>query len=77
MPMVRLGDLTIPEAELMAEWADAWLNQLDEHFLEGQLDDSQRWARARTRQLRDMLQASVEGRPTYDEHREREEPARD
>lgn len=75
VPMVKLGLLTIPEAELMAEWADGYLLQLEELLGDDEPTPPQVWARDRTRQLRDMLQAAVDGRPALDEHARREEPA--
>ncbi len=75
VPMVKMGLLTIPEAELIAEWADAYLLQQERDLpTEEERTELQRWSVARTAQLRNMLQASVESRPTYDEHAERVEP---
>ena len=75
VPMVRLHDLTMPEAELTAEAFDAYRRLMDDEVPEGERTDLQRWAYRRAGQIGEMLQASVDGRPTYDEHGERVAPA--
>lgn len=72
VPMIRMHDLTLQEAEMTAEAYDAYRLKMDDDVPENERTDLQRWAYARAGQIRDMLQASVEGRPAYDEHGERE-----
>lgn len=72
VPMVRIGDLTMGEAEVVAEALDAYALQIEEDV---NLSDQQVWAIGRARAIRDMVQAGIDGRPTYDEHQDREQPA--
>jgi hypothetical protein len=77
-PMVKLGLLTLHEAELMSEWADAYLLQQERDLPPpDERTPLEQWAVERTRQIQALLQAKVEDRPAYDEHREREEPSYD
>lgn len=65
VPMVRVGDLTLPEAELHAEAMDAYVRSLDAELPAdvGLWTAQQTWARARAVQLREMYQGTVEPRP--------------
>lgn len=68
VPMVKMGLLTLPEAEVLAEALDAYTVHLGDL---GDLEGPQVWALGRARAMRDMLQASLENRPGYDSHAER------
>lgn len=68
VPMVKVGLLTIPEAEVVAEALDQYALHLQDVGLEGE----RVWAHARAVAIRELLQASIDGRPAYDEHGERE-----
>lgn len=76
VPMVRVHDLTLAEAELHAEAMDAWLLQLAElESDDSKLTPQQVWGRDRARQLLAMYQAAIEGRVVpNDSHGERLEP---
>lgn len=69
VPMIRIGQLTIPEAEVMAEALDMYALQLEETV---EPTSEQVWALGRAKALRDMLQAGIDDRPIYDEQADRE-----
>lgn len=71
VPMVRIGDLTMGEAEVVAEALDQYALTLEE---DTDPASQQVWAIGRARAIRDMVQAGIDGRPTYDEHNDREQP---
>lgn len=68
---IRIGDLSLAEAEVIEEALDTYVLKMDED-IEGEPTGPQVWARGRAVSLRDMLRASIEGRPSFDSHGERE-----
>lgn len=68
---IRMGDLSLAEAEVLAEALDAYALKIEEDAV-GDLTGEQVWARGRAIAMRDLLQASIEGRPAYDSHGKRE-----
>lgn len=68
---IRVGDLSLAEAEVMAEALDNYAFKIEEDA-DGDLTGEQVWARGRAIAMRDLLQASIEGRPAFDSHGERE-----
>lgn len=68
VPMVKIGLLTIPEAEVLAEALDTYAVSLEK---ETDPTSEQVWAIGRAKVIRDMVQAGIDNKPTYDQHAER------
>lgn len=69
VPAIRIGEVTIPEAEVLTEALDMYVLSLEE---EVEPHQEQVWALGRAKALRDMLQAGIDNKPIYDAHAERE-----
>jgi len=65
---IRIGDLTLKEAEVVEEALDQYALHLEEL---GDLQGERVWALGRARSIRDRIRASLENRPHYDAHGER------
>lgn len=74
VPMVKMGLLTLAEAEVVAEALDDYARHLVEDT-EGVLTGEQVWAVGRAKAIRDLLQASLEARPAHDGTNDRTPPA--
>lgn len=69
---IRIGDLSVKEAEVVEEALDQYALEL-EKVTEPHAE--QVWAIGRAKAIRDLLRAALENRPQYDEHGEREPAA--
>lgn len=76
-PKVRYYNvpLTPAEMDLVCEGLDALRRTMDEDIDVESRSDLQNWAYKRAGQVRDILQAELEGRPYYDGDPDRLEPA--
>lgn len=66
---VRVGDLSVQEAEVITEALDQYALKFEQ---ESDLHTEQVWAIGRARALRDMFQAAIDGRPPLDPTGDRE-----
>lgn len=69
-PMVRIGELTLDEAEILEEALDLYLREQWAH-VEGEPDMQQRWVIGRAEQMQRLLYAAVHRGAAYDTHGER------
>lgn len=71
VPMVRLSDLTLDEAEIVEEALDMYLQE-QWAFVEGEPTDQQRWVIDRAQRIKDGLYAAIHGQPWHDQGATRE-----
>lgn len=73
IPMVRVGDLTMDEAEILEEALDMYLREQDS-FVEGEPTEQQAWVIDRATRIKNALYAAIHGGKWHDQGQERELP---
>lgn len=68
VPLIRIGDLTVHEAEIVEEALDLYLRE-QWAFVEGEPDDQQRWVISRAQSIKDGLYAAIHGTAWADRDR--------